>query len=147
MNNLRAIQIFCTYFENYNFDGDTPYYKIKGSHVFECEVNFNDLMYRQDELRSILNDKIHRETNPTNSPQACKYIIDSIELKDEVTHFGVINTEDINHYPIPQEERFPNKINPGLCSPAANQYLMEKCRDQRGYRDQAIDYMDIKNCM
>ena len=140
MNNLRAIQIFCNYYENYNFDQPYPHYKIKGTHVFECEVNFDDLMYREEELKSILNDKIHRETNPSNSNSACKYIITGIELKDEVTNFGTINSEDINHYPIPTNERHPNKINPALCSEAARDSL------QRipNYRE-VIDFTNIED--
>jgi len=140
MNNLRAIQVHTNYYENYNFDSDIPHYKIKGSHVFECEVNFDDLMYNEEKLRSILNDKIHRATNPHNSPDADKYIITSIELKDEVTHFGTINSEDINHYPIPTNERHPNKINPALCSEAARDSL------QRipNYRE-VIDFTNIED--
>ncbi len=140
MQNLRTIQVHTNYYENYNIDGDKPYYKIKGSHVFECEVNFDDLMYRETELRSILNDKIHRDTNPTNSPMACKFIITSIELKDGVTNFGVINTKDINNYPIPVEERHPNKINPALCSEAARDSIQKI----RNYRE-VIDFTNIED--
>ena len=138
MNNLRAIQVHTNYYENYNFDSDIPHYKIKGSHVFECEVNVDDLMYNEEKLRSILNDKIHRATNPHNSPDADKYIITSIELKDEVTDFGVINHKDIESYPIPVEERHPNKINPSLCSRAA----VESIQNIRNYRE-VIDFTDI----
>ena len=138
MNNLRAIQVHTNYYENYNFDSDIPYYKIKGSHVFECEVNFDDLMYNEVELRSILNDKIHRATNPHNSPDADKYIISSIELKDEVTDFGRITSKDIESYPIPTNERFKNRINPSLCSRAA----VESIQKIRNYRE-VIDFTDI----
>jgi len=138
MNNLRAIQVHTNYYENYNFDSDIPYYKIKGTHVFECEVNFNDLMYNELMLRSILNDKIVRATNPHNSPSADKYIITSIELKDEVTDFGVINSKDIESYPIPTNERYQNKINPSLCSRAA----VESLTSIRDYRS-VCDFTDI----
>jgi hypothetical protein len=138
MKNLRAIQVHTNYYENYNFDSDIPHYKIKGSHIFECEVNFDDLMYREEELKSILNDKIHRDTNPHNSPDADKYIITDIQLKDEVTSFGVINSEDINHYPIPTEERYANKINPSLCSRAA----VESITKIKNYRE-VCDFTDI----
>ena len=138
MQNLRAIQVHTNYYENYNFDSDIPYYKIKGTHIFECEVNFDDLMYNEEALRSILNDKIHRDTNPSNSSSACKYIITHIELKPEVTSFGTINTEDINHYPIPTSERFKNKINPSLCSRAA----VESIQAIKSFRD-VIDFSDI----
>ena len=138
MNNLRAIQVHTNYYENYNFDSDIPYYKIKGTHVFECEVNFDDLMYNEEALRSILNDKIHRATNPSNSNSACKYIITSIELKDEVTNFGTINSKDIESYPIPTNERFKNKINPSLCSRAA----VESLTSIRDYRS-VCDFTDI----
>ena len=138
MNNLRAIQVHTKYYENYNFDSDIPHYKIKGSHVFECEVGFDDLMYNEEELRSILNDKIHRATNPHNSPSADKYIISSIELKDEVTDFGKIDTKDIESYPIPTNERYRNRINPSLCSRAA----VESIQKIRNYRE-VIDFTDI----
>ena len=140
MNKLITIQVNANYYENYNIDSDIPYYKIKGTHVFEMEVNFDDLMYREEELRSIINDKIHRATNPSNTTQACKYIITDIQLKDEVTHFGTINTKDINNYPIPTEERYPNKINPSLCSPAA----VESIQSIKNYRN-VVDFTDIVN--
>ena len=148
---MRTIQIFCAYFENYNYDSDTPYYKIKGEHVFEMDVEFNDLMYRENELRAVINDMIVKRTNPNGSPSACKYIITSIELKPETDNLGSLNMKQLTKAYFKGED-YPNhlqtnKINPGLCSPAANEYLMERCRTHHNFRDQAIDYTDIKNCM
>tara|TARA_R110001632_G_scaffold44109_1_gene112108 strand:+ start:200 stop:553 length:354 start_codon:yes stop_codon:yes gene_type:complete len=95
-------------------------------------------MYNEEALRSILNDKIHRDTNPTNSPSACKYIITHIELKPEVTNFGIINSADIESYPIPTSERYSNKINPSLCSRAA----VESIQAIKSFRD-VCDFSDI----
>ena len=134
MNNLRTIQVNANYYENYNWDEAIPYYKIKGTHVFEMDVNFDDLMYREEELRSIINDKIHRATNPSNSNSACKYIVTDIDLKDEVTLLPNLTSEDLNKYKPTRE----NKINPSLCSRAA----VESIQKIKNYRD-VIDFTDI----
>lgn len=131
---MRTIQIFCNYYENYNFDSDIPYYKIKGTHVFEMDVNFNDLMYRKDELEAAINDMIAKDTNPDNSPQACKYIVTDIELKDGVTQFAPLTSEDLTKYKPTRE----NKINPSLCSRAA----VESLTSIRDYRS-VCDFTDI----
>ena len=106
---MRTIQIFTNYYENYNLDGE-PYYKIKGTHVFEMDVNFNDLMYRKDELKAAINDMIAKDTNPDNSPHACKYIVTDIDLKDEVSTLPTLTATDLTNYKPTRE----NKINPSL---------------------------------
>ena len=130
---MRTIQIFCNYYENYNLEGE-PYYKIKGTHVFEMDVNFNDLMYRKDELKAAINDMIAKDTNPDNSPYADKYIITDIDLKDEVTKFVPLTAQDLTNYKPTRE----NKINPSLCSRAA----VESIREINNYRE-VVDFTDI----
>ena len=120
MEYMRTIQIFTNYYENYNFDSDFPYYKIKGTHVFEMDVNFNDLMYRKDELVAAINDMIAKQTNPTNSLMADKYIITDIDLKDDVTKLTNLNSFGLTHYKPTRE----NKINPKYCSEAAIDSLL-----------------------
>ena len=134
MQHMRTIQIFCNYYENYNFDEAIPYYKIKGTHVFEMDVNFDDLMYRKDELEAAINDMIAKDTNPSNSPSACKYIVTDIELKDGVTKFVPLTSEDLTKYKPTRE----NKINPSLCSRAA----VESIQKIKNYRD-VVDFTDI----
>lgn len=136
MQNLRTIQVFTNYYENYNIDGDVPYYKIKGQHVFEIKVDFDDLMYRKEELTAAINDMIAKDTNPNNSPMACKYIITSIELKDEVTKFPSLSAEDLTNY----KPTRTNKINPALCSRAAK----ESIREIKNYRE-VCDFTDVKD--
>jgi len=46
----RKIHLHAQFYENYNFNsdgslGETPYWKPKGGHVFELEVDFDWLMY------------------------------------------------------------------------------------------------------
>ena len=115
MNMMRTIQIFTNYYENYNFDGPKPYYKIKGTHVFEMDVNFDDLMYRKDELVAAINDMIAKWSNPNQSPLADKYIITDIDLKDEVTTFHSLTSDELTEYKPTRE----NKINLDYCSDAA----------------------------
>ena len=134
MQNLRTIQVHTNYYENYNFDSDTPYYKIKGTHVFEIDVDFDDLMYRTNELKAAINDMIAKDTNPSNSPSACKYIITSIELKSEVTTFTPLTSEALTKY----KPTRTNKINPSLCSRAA----VESIQSIKNYRD-VVDFTDI----
>lgn len=143
MNTLRTIQVTTAYFENYNWDGDVPYYKIKGAHTFELDVDLDDLIYREEELRAYINDMIVEDTNPNGSPLACKYIIIDITIKDEVTRLPFVTSSFLDHY----RPTSTNRINPGLCSPAAKDYLMDRCREDQLFRDRAIDYRDIKNCM
>jgi len=131
---MRTIQIFCNYYENYNFDSDIPYYKFKGAHVFEMDVAFNDLMYREKELRAAINDMIAKDTNSQNLPGADKFIITSIELKDEVTVFPTLSSEDLTNYKPTRE----NKINPSLCSRAA----VESIQRIKNYRD-VVDFTNI----
>ena len=136
MNYMRTIQIFCNYYENYNFDEDIPYYKIKGTHVFEMDVNFDDLMYRKEQLMLAINDMIAKQTNPSNSPSACKYIVTDIDLKDEVTTLHNLTSEDLTKYKPTRE----NKINPALCSEAAR----DSIRKIKNYRE-VVDFRDIQN--
>ena len=134
MQHMRTIQIFCNYYENYNFDSVIPYYKIKGTHVFEMDVNFDDLMYRETELKAAINDMIVKDTNPDNLPGADKYIIKSIELKDEVTKFVPLTSEQLTNY----KPTRTNKINPSLCSRAA----VESIQNIKNYRE-VCDFTDI----
>ena len=134
MEHMRTIQIFTNYYENYNFDGDSPYYKIKGTHVFEMDVNFNDLMYRKEELVAAINDMIAKWSNPNNSLMADKYIITDIDLKDEVTTLPNLNNWGLNNYKPTRE----NKINPSLCSRAA----VESIQNIDNYRE-VVDFTDI----
>ena len=136
MNYMRTIQIFCNYYENYNFDSDIPYYKIKGTPVFEMDVNFDDLMYRKEELMLAINDMIAKKTNPTNSNSACKYIVTDIDLKDEVTLLPKLTSEDLTKYKPTRE----NKINPALCSEAAR----DSIRRIHNYRD-VVDFTNIED--
>ena len=130
MNYMRTIQIFCNYYENYNYaEGSKPYYKIKGTHVFEMEVNFDDLMYREDELRRVIGDLISCETNPKNLKGADKYIIRSIEIKDEVTVLPKITTETLNNR-LQFRKLRKNTINYNSCSPAAKETLSDLSPDQ-----------------
>ena len=131
---MRTIQIFTNYYENYNLDGE-PYYKIKGTHVFEMDVNFNDLMYRKDELKAAINDMIAKDTNPDNSPYADKYIITDIDLKDEVTKFVPLTAQDLTNY----KPTRTNKINPSLCSRAA----VESIWEINNFRAEVVDFTDI----
>jgi len=131
---MRTIQITTNYYENYNWDGDTPYYKIKGSHVFEMDVNFDDLMYREKELRAAINDMISRWSNPNSNNLADKYIIKSIDLKDEVTTFPTLTMDQLTEYK-PERE---NKINPSLCSRNA----VESIREIPNYRE-VVDFTNI----
>ena len=131
---MRTIQIFTNYYENYNIDGDIPYYKFKGTHVFEMEVAFDDLMYREELLIPAINDMIAKQTNPDNSPMACKYIIKDIDLKDEVTTLPNLTIKELTEYKPTRE----NKINPSLCSRAA----VESIQKIENYRD-VVDFTDI----
>ena len=131
---MRTIQIFCNYYENYNLEGE-PYYKIKGTHVFEMDVNFNDLMYRKGELKAAINDMIAKQTNPDNSPHADKYIIKDIDLKDEVTKFVPLTAQDLTNY----KPTRTNKINPSLCSRAA----VESIWEINNFRAEVVDFTDI----
>jgi len=139
MNYLRTIQAKAHYFENYNIDGDTPYYKIKGEHVFEFEVDFNELMYREEELKKAINDKIARWSN-AGEVQSCRYIVYDIILKDEVTDFGVLSLE---HYE--DEDLTENKINPLFCSEAAKDLINRNCNRIQNYRDEVVDYSQHNN--
>ena len=134
MSYMRTIQIFCNYYENYNFDSDIPYYKIKGTHVFEMDVEFDDLMYNKEKLVMAINDMISCSTNPENSPRADKYIIKDIDLKDEVTKFVPLTSKDLTNYKPTKE----NKINPSLCSRAA----VESIKEISDYRS-VCDFTDI----
>ncbi len=134
MEYMRTIQIFTNYYENYNFDGDIPYYKIKGTHVFEMDVNFDDLMYRKEQLVEAINDMIAKDTNPENSPRADKYIITDIDLKDEVTTLPNLTYYGLTKYKPTKE----NKINPALCSPAAK----DSIKQIPNYRE-VCDFSDI----
>jgi hypothetical protein len=120
MNKLRTIQIFCNYYENYNDYNEVPYYKIKGQHVFEMDVDFDDLLYRKDQLKAAINDMIAKETNPDNYPDANKYIIVDIELKDGVTQLPSLSSEDLTGYKPTRE----NRINLRWCSQHAYDSLM-----------------------
>jgi len=131
---MRTIQITTNYYENYNFEGDVPYYKIKGTHVFEMDVAFNDLMYREEMLIPAINDMIAKQTNPDNSPMADKYIITDIDLKDEVTQLPSLSTTELTEYKPTRE----NKINPSLCSRAA----VESIQKIENYRD-VVDFTNI----
>jgi len=131
---MRTIQIFCNYYENYNFDSDIPYYKIKGTFVFEMDVNFDDLMYRKEQLTIAINDMIAKDTNSQNLPSADKYIITDIDLKDEVKTFPSLSSEDLTNYKPTRE----NKINPSLCSRAA----VESIKEIKNYRD-VVDFTNI----
>jgi len=84
------------------------------------DVNFDDLMYRKDELMAAINDMIAKQTNPDNSLSACKYIVTDIDLKDEVTKFDSLTSEQLTNYKPTRE----NKINPKYCSDAAFDSLM-----------------------
>tara|TARA_Y100000385_G_C12607012_1_gene431311 strand:+ start:50 stop:484 length:435 start_codon:yes stop_codon:yes gene_type:complete len=136
MQNLRTIQVFTNYYENYNFDGPIPYYKIKGTHVFEIKVDFDDLMYREEELTAAINDMIAKDTNPSNSPMACKYIITNIDLKNDVTELPTLTPEDLTKY----KPTRSNKINPALCSRAAR----ESIREIKNYRE-ICDFTDVED--
>ena len=131
---MRTIQIYTNYYENYNFDSDIPYYKIKGTFVFEMDVNFDDLMYREKELRAAINDMIAKDTNSENLPGADKYIIKSIELKDEVKTLPNLTMDQLTNYKPTRE----NKINPSLCSRAA----VESIQSIKNYRD-VVDFTNI----
>ena len=132
MSNLRTIQAICNYYENYNFEGDTPYYKIKGQHIFEFEIEFDELMYREEELKKCINDKIARWSN-AHEPMSCRYIVREIVLKDEVTEFGVLTIDTYE-----KENLQPNKINPSLCSRNA----VESIREIPNYRE-VCDFTNI----
>jgi len=131
---MRTIQITTNYYENYNWDSDIPYYKIKGTHVFEMDVNFNDLMYNKEKLVEAINDMIAKKTNPDNSPSACKYIVTDIDLKDEVTTLPNLTIKELTNYKPTRE----NKINPSLCSRAA----VESIQKIENYRD-VVDFTNI----
>ena len=131
---MRTIQIYTNYYENYNWEGDIPYYKIKGSHVFEMDVNFDDLMYREKELVAAINDMIAKWSNPNSNSLADKYIITNIDLKDEVTTLPNLTMDQLTEYKPTRE----NKINPSLCSRAA----VESIKEIKNYRD-VVDFTNI----
>ena len=47
----RTIQLFAQRYENYGYDEGREYWKPKGGHVFEVEIDFDWLMYVEDEVR------------------------------------------------------------------------------------------------
>jgi hypothetical protein len=55
----RKIHLHAQFYENYNFNsdgflGETPYWKPKGGHTFEVEVDSDWLMYADSEDRDVV---------------------------------------------------------------------------------------------
>ena len=77
---------------------------------------------------------IAKDTNSENLPGADKYIIKSIELKDEVKTLPNLTMDQLTNYKPTRE----NKINPSLCSRAA----VESIQSIKNYRD-VVDFTNI----
>lgn len=61
---LKTVHIYTQRYENYGYDEGREYWKPKGEHVFEVEIDFDWLMYVDEETRTaVFNALLAKQSN------------------------------------------------------------------------------------
>lgn len=91
----RKIHLHAQFYENYNVNsdgslGETPYWKPKGGHTFEVEVDFDWLMYVDSDVRDAIFTKL--VAKQSNVYEKFEYV--EFELAPEISE---ISFEEFNN--------------------------------------------------